>query len=128
MAVMQALPELGLSGLNVVGLVPAAENLSGSAALKPGDVLQHFGGRYSEVVNTDAEGRLVLADAIAYGIATFRPQVVIDVATLTGVAVVGLGHHYSSLLSNNDELASRLVAAGRTVYVIFRYSFVYYIS
>ena len=113
MAVMQALPELGLSGLNVVGLVPAAENLSGSAALKPGDVLQHFGGRYSEVVNTDAEGRLVLADVIVYGIATFRPQAVIDVATLTGAAVVGLGHHYSGLLSNNDELASRLVAAGR---------------
>ena len=63
-------------------------------------------------VNTDAEGRLVLADAIAYGIATFRPQAVIDVATLTGAAVVGLGHHYSGLLSNNDELASRLVAAG----------------
>lgn len=112
MAVMQALSELGLGGVNVVGIVPATENLSGSAALKPGDVVRHYGGLHSEVVNTDAEGRLILGDAIAYGIATYAPDAVIDIATLTGAAVVGLGHHYTCLLANNDQLAQRLITAG----------------
>lgn len=112
MAVMQALPALGLRDLNVVGLVPATENLSGAAAVKPGDVVRHFDGRYSEIVNTDAEGRLILADAIAWGLAAFRPDAVLDVATLTGAAIVGLGHHYSGLLSNNEALATRLLTAG----------------
>lgn len=112
MAVMQALAELGFGGVNVVGMVPATENLSGSAAIKPGDVVRHFGGLHSEVVNTDAEGRLILGDAIAYGIATYAPDVVIDIATLTGAAVVGLGHHYTCLLANDDELAQRLLQAG----------------
>ena len=113
MAVMQALAELALPGINVVGMVPATENLSGSAALKPGDVVRHYGGLHSEVVNTDAEGRLILGDAIAYGIATYAPDVVIDIATLTGAAVVGLGHHYTCLLANNDQLAQRLIRAGK---------------
>ena len=112
MAVMQALAELAPSGVNVVGMVPATENLSGSAALKPGDVVRHYGGLHSEVVNTDAEGRLILGDAIAYGIAAYAPDAVIDIATLTGAAVVGLGHHYTCLLANNDELAQRLLRAG----------------
>lgn len=112
MAVMQALAELGTSGVNVVGLVPATENLSGSAAIKPGDVVRHYGGLNAEVVNTDAEGRLILGDAIAYGIASYAPDAVIDIATLTGAAVVGLGHHYSCLLANDDRLATRLLKAG----------------
>ncbi len=112
MVIMQALAELGTTGVNVIGMVPSTENLSGSAALKPGDVVQHYGGLNSEVVNTDAEGRLILGDAIAYGIAKYKPDAVIDIATLTGAAIVGLGHHYSCLLSNNDLLAERLLAAG----------------
>ena len=112
LAVMRAWAELGLDGLNVVGLIPATENLSGSGAMRPGDVVRHFGGLHSEVTNTDAEGRLILADALAWGIAEFRPNAVIDVATLTGAAIVGLGHHYSALLSNNDALANDLAAAG----------------
>ena len=112
MAVMQALADLGVAGINVVGLVPATENLSGSAAVKPGDVVRHYGGLHSEVVNTDAEGRLILGDAMAYGIATYAPEAVIDIATLTGAAVVGLGHHYSCLLANDDRLAKRLLDAG----------------
>lgn len=112
MAVLQSLADLGIGGINVVGLVPATENLSGSAAVKPGDVVRHYGGLHAEVVNTDAEGRLILGDAMAYGIATYAPDAVIDIATLTGAAVVGLGHHYSCLLANDDRLAERLLRAG----------------
>jgi len=109
---MQALAETEVSGVNVVALIPATENLSGSAALKPGDVIRHFGGKTSEIINTDAEGRLILADALAYGIATYAPEAVIDLATLTGAVIIGLGHHYTGLLANNDQLATRLIDAG----------------
>ncbi|MEX1297528.1 MAG: peptidase M17, partial [Desulfotignum sp.] len=66
----------------------------------------------SEVVNTDAEGRLILADALAHGIKTYQPDCVVDIATLTGAVIIGLGHHYTGMVSNNDELARRLEAAG----------------
>jgi leucyl aminopeptidase len=115
LAAMQAIAEIGIKGVNVVGLVPATENLSGSAALKPGDVIRHYGGKTSEIINTDAEGRLILADALAYGIETYKPQAVIDLATLTGAVIIGLGHHYTGLLSNNDHLANQLTAAGARV-------------
>lgn len=115
MTAMQAIAEIGLPHVNVIGLVPATENMTGSAALKPGDVIRHFGGKTSEIINTDAEGRLILADALAYGIATYSPEAVIDVATLTGAVIIGLGHHYTGLLSNNDQLASRLTEAGALV-------------
>lgn len=88
-------------------------NLAGAAALKPGDVVRHYGGITSEVVNTDAEGRLILGDAIAYGIDKYKPDAVIDIAILTGAAVIGLGHHYSGLLSNNEHLAEMLIQAGK---------------
>ncbi len=112
MTAMQAIAEIGLSNVNVIGLVPATENMTGSAALKPGDVIRHFGGKTSEIINTDAEGRLILADALAYGIETYTPDAVIDLATLTGAVIIGLGHHYTGLLSNNDQLAARIVDAG----------------
>lgn len=115
LAAMQALAELGVSGVNVVALVPATENLSGSAALKPGDVIRHYGGKTSEIINTDAEGRLILADALAYGIEIYKPEAVIDVATLTGAVIVGLGHHRTGILSNHDQLAQRLIEAGDRV-------------
>ncbi|MGE4560026.1 MAG: leucyl aminopeptidase [Desulfobulbus sp.] len=115
MTAMQAIAEIGLPGVNVIGLVPATENMTGSAALKPGDVIRHFGGKTSEIINTDAEGRLILADALAYGIETYAPDAVIDLATLTGAVIVGLGHHYTGLLSNNDQLASRIIEAGAQV-------------
>ncbi len=98
--------------LNVAALIPAAENLSGSAAIRPGDIITHYGGKTSEVVNTDAEGRLILADALAYGIETIQPDAVIDLATLTGAAIIALGHHRTALLANNDALVQRLEAAG----------------
>ncbi|MGX9727466.1 MAG: leucyl aminopeptidase [Candidatus Electronema sp. VV] len=108
---MQAIAEEKLKGINVVALIPASENLPSATALKPGDIITHFGGVTSEIVNTDAEGRLILADALAYGIATYKPTAVVDLATLTGAVIIGLGHHRSGLFATNDELAWQLTAA-----------------
>ena len=86
--------------------------MSGSAAVKPGDVITHYNGKTCEVVNTDAEGRLILADALAYGIKKFKPDAIVDLATLTGAVIVGLGHHMTGLLSNNDNLVAQIMTAG----------------
>jgi leucyl aminopeptidase len=112
MGAMQAIGEEKPAGINVVAIVPATENLPGPGALKPGDIITIYGGKTIEVVNTDAEGRLILADALAYGIKGYKPKAVIDLATLTGAVVIGLGHHRTGLLSNDDELAGRVLAAG----------------
>ena len=109
---MQAIGEEKPKGLNVVAIVPTTENLPGPSALKPGDIINIYGGKTVEVINTDAEGRLILADALAYGIKKFKPQAVVDLATLTGAVVIGLGHHRTGLLSNDDELAEKVLAAG----------------
>jgi len=110
---MQAIAEEKIKGVNVVALIPASENLPSATALKPGDIITHFGGITSEIVNTDAEGRLILADALAYGIATYKPDAVLDLATLTGAVIVGLGHHRSGLLATDDTLAAQLTAAAK---------------
>jgi leucyl aminopeptidase len=112
MAAMQAIAEEKLGRLDVIALVPAAENLPSSTALKPGDIITQYGGKTVEVLNTDAEGRLILADALAYGVEQYKPDAVIDVATLTGAVIIGLGHHRTGLLSNNDALAESVLAAG----------------
>jgi leucyl aminopeptidase len=109
---MQAIAEEKPKGINVVALIPASENLPSGAALKPGDIITHYGGTTSEIINTDAEGRLILADALAYGIETWKPNAVIDLATLTGAVIVGLGHHRTGLLANDDALAEQLLVAG----------------
>ncbi len=99
--------------LHVVGLVPATENLPGGYAYKPGDVLTALNGKTIEVINTDAEGRLILADALAYA-ARFEPQAVVDLATLTGACVVALGRgRAAGLFSTDDALRDRLLAASR---------------
>jgi leucyl aminopeptidase len=100
-------------GVNVVAIIPSTDNMTGGGAVKPGDVITHYGGITSEIENTDAEGRLILADALAYGIEKYQPSCVIDIATLTGAVIIALGHHYSGLMSNNDQLAARLVDAGK---------------
>ncbi|MDQ1603019.1 MAG: leucyl aminopeptidase [Actinomycetota bacterium] len=110
-AVLGALRDLGVR-VPVTGLVAAAENMPGAAATRPGDVIRHYGGRTVEVFNTDAEGRLVLADALAYADARLDPDVLVDMATLTGSASVGLGRRHGALYTADDELAARLVAAG----------------
>lgn len=112
LAAMEAVAEEKPKGINIVALVPATDNMSGSAALKPGDVITHYNGKTCEVVNTDAEGRLILADALAYGIKRFKPDAVVDIATLTGAVIIGLGHHRTGLLSNNDDLAAQILSVG----------------
>ncbi len=99
--------------LRVVAMIPATDNMPGGSALKPGDIITHVNQVTSEVVNTDAEGRLILADALAHGIKTFTPDCVVDIATLTGAVIIGLGHHYTGMVSNSDDLAQRLEAAGQ---------------
>ena len=112
MAVMGALGEL-CCPVKVTGLLPCAENAIGGDALRPGDVIRHYGGRTTEVTNTDAEGRLVLADGLAYAAAEIEPDVLVDVATLTGAVKLALGQRTGGLFANNDELASLLTTAGR---------------
>ena len=107
---MQAAARLRLP-VRVVGLVPTVENMPGGNALKPGDILTHLNGKTSEVDNTDAEGRLILADALSYA-SRFKPDVVIDLATLTGACVVALGHHASGMMGNDEPMMERLRAAG----------------
>jgi leucyl aminopeptidase len=110
-AVMSALGKLGVTD-KVTGLVPAAENMPSGSAYRPGDVLALFGGRTVEVLNTDAEGRLVLADAIAYADAMLEPDEIVDVATLTGAARIALGGSLAALYSTSDALAAALLASG----------------
>lgn len=111
MALMQAVGE-ERPDLGVIVIVPSTDNMASGSALKPGDIITHYNGLTSEIVNTDAEGRLILADALAYGLEKFKPDCVIDLATLTGAVIVGLGHHRTGLLGNNDALVGRLLAAG----------------
>ncbi|MBI5477014.1 MAG: leucyl aminopeptidase [Ignavibacteriales bacterium] len=101
--------------VHLVGLIPATENLPSGTALKPGDIIKHYGGITSEVDNTDAEGRLILADVIAYA-ANFKPAVVIDLATLTGACVVALGQHATGMFGNNNDLMNKLKSAGEQTY------------
>jgi leucyl aminopeptidase len=100
--------------INVIAVIPCSENMPSGSALKPGDVIVHYGGTTSEVLNTDAEGRLVLADALAY-LATKRPQLIIDTATLTGSIVVALGERISGAFGNDGALTGEVVRAGDAV-------------
>ena len=109
---MGALARRAPEGLRVTGLLCLAENLPGAAATRPGDVVTHHGGLTSEVVNTDAEGRLVLGDGLDYAVNDLGADVVVDLATLTGAATLGLGRRYAALFSNSDALAAGLAAAG----------------
>jgi leucyl aminopeptidase len=99
--------------VNLVVVVPATENMPGGKAVKPGDVVKSMSGQTIEILNTDAEGRLILCDALTYA-ERFKPELVIDVATLTGACVIALGHHRSGLFCADDALAAELIAAGDT--------------
>jgi len=107
---MQAIGELGVRA-NVVGIVPSSENLPSGTALKPGDVIRSLAGKTIEVVNTDAEGRLILADALTYA-TRMKPAAIVDCATLTGAVAVALGNQAAAVLGNDDGLVGELIEAG----------------
>ena len=110
LAALQVAAHLKLP-LNVVGLVPAVENMPGSRATKPGDIVTSAAGLTVEILNTDAEGRLILCDALHYA-RRFKPAAVVDIATLTGACVIALGHHFTGVMANDDRLARELCDAG----------------
>ena len=107
---IKAVAEMNLP-INVVGIIPATENMPGGSATKPGDVVTSMSGQTIEVLNTDAEGRLILCDALTYA-ERYEPKVVIDIATLTGACVIALGNIATGLMSNDEELAQELITAG----------------
>jgi leucyl aminopeptidase len=111
LGVLQAAAELALP-INVVGVVPACENLPSGKATRPSDIVRTMSGQTVEILNTDAEGRLILCDAITYAL-RYKPAALIDIATLTGACVVALGRVRSGLLSNSDKLADALFRAGQ---------------
>ena len=114
MGTFKAIGEMDLA-LNVVGVIPACENMPDAGAIKPGDILTSMAGLTIEVLNTDAEGRLILCDALTYA-ERFEPSAVVDIATLTGACVIALGHHPSGLFSNKDALAKELLEAGEAAH------------
>jgi leucyl aminopeptidase len=107
-----AIAELQLP-VNVVGIVPTVENMPSGKATKPGDIVTSMSGKTIEVLNTDAEGRLILCDALTYA-EKYEPDVVIDIATLTGACIVALGAHPAGLLGNHNPLINDLLSAGQT--------------
>ena len=107
LAIVRAIASMKLA-VNVVGIVPSVENMPSATSYRPGDIIRMYNGKSVEVLNTDAEGRMILADAIAYGIVTYGPKAVIDLATLTGAAIIALGANVAPLIGNNKQLADRL--------------------
>lgn len=115
LAVIKAASELELP-VNIVGILPAAENLPGGSASKPGDIVKTITGKTIEIINTDAEGRLALADAIGYAIKYYKPKAVIDIATLTGACSIALGNEAIAMMGNGDDLMEKLKMASEDTY------------
>jgi leucyl aminopeptidase len=109
---MRAIAELKPK-VNLVGLIPTCENMPSGTATKPGDVVTSMSGQTIEVLNTDAEGRLILCDALTYA-ERFKPAAVVDIATLTGACIIALGHHHAGLFASDDGLAAELLLASQT--------------
>ena len=107
LGIMKAVSELRLP-LNVVGIIPSVENMPGGESYRPGDIVKLYSGKTAEILNTDAEGRLILADAISYGEKKYSPEVIIDFATLTGACIVALGTNVAGVVSNNEGLAKKI--------------------
>jgi len=101
--------------VNVVGVVGLVENMPGGNAQRPGDIVKSFSGKTIEILNTDAEGRLVLADALSFTEKKYKPKFIVDLATLTGAIIISLGEEYAGLFSNNDELSKNIFRAGENV-------------
>jgi leucyl aminopeptidase len=115
LGIMKAISDAKLK-VHVVGITPLTENLPGGNAYKPGDILKHYNGKTSEIISTDAEGRLVLADALSYGVEKYNPAHVIDLATLTGACVVALGRNISGILSNNLDFEQRMLEVSKNTW------------
>src|SRR5919107_982665 len=107
-AIMKAVASLKLP-INVVGIIPSVENMPSSTSYRPGDIIKMYNGKTVEVLNTDAEGRLILADALAYGISKYSPKCIIDFATLTGACIIALGTNVAGIVGNNDDLIQKIV-------------------
>ena len=101
--------------INAVGVVGLVENMVSGIAQRPGDIVKNYSGKTIEVLNTDAEGRLVLADALTYTEKKFKPKFIVDLATLTGAIIVSLGSEYAGLFSNDDNLSKKIIDAGERV-------------
>tara|TARA_B110000093_G_C12800398_1_gene338532 strand:- start:9 stop:827 length:819 start_codon:yes stop_codon:yes gene_type:complete len=101
--------------INAVGVVGLVENMPGGNAQRPGDIVKAYNGKTIEVLNTDAEGRLVLADALSFTEKKFKPKFIIDLATLTGAIIMALGEEYAGLFSNNDDLSNKIFSSGEKV-------------
>lgn len=115
LGIFKALGELKPK-INVVGVIPATENMPSAHAIKPGDVVKSLSGQTIEILNTDAEGRLLLCDALTYTQQTYHPSKIIDMATLTGACIIALGHHISAVMGNQQSLVDALKAAGEFTY------------
>ena len=107
LGIMKAVSELKLP-INVVGIIPSVENMPSGESYRPGDIIRLYSGKTAEILNTDAEGRLILADALSYGIKQYSPKSIIDFATLTGACIVALGNNVAGLVSNDQKLAEKI--------------------
>ncbi|AJW71630.1 leucyl aminopeptidase [Nitrosopumilus adriaticus] len=112
LGIMKAVSELKLP-INVVGIIPSVENMPGGESYRPGDIIKLYGGKTAEILNTDAEGRLILSDALSYGEKQYSPKAIIDFATLTGACIVALGTNVAAIISNNEQLTKKIKSASK---------------
>jgi leucyl aminopeptidase len=108
LGILRAIASLKLP-INVVGIIPSVENMPSATSYRPGDIIRMYNGKTVEVLNTDAEGRMILADALAYGIKIYNPKVIIDLATLTGACIIALGANVAAAIGNNKHLIERFI-------------------
>ena len=113
LGIMKSVSELKLP-INVIGIIPSVENMPGGEAYRPGDIIKLYNGKTAEILNTDAEGRLILADALAYGEKQYSPKAIIDFATLTGACIVALGNNVAAIVSNNKQLTKKITDSSKT--------------
>ena len=107
-AIMKSLSLLKIKN-NVIGIIPAAENMPSNSSYRPSDIIKMYNGKSVEVLNTDAEGRLILADALAFGIKQYNPKIIIDMATLTGACIIALGTNVAGIIGNNEKLIRKII-------------------
>jgi len=110
--IMKAVSELKLP-INVVGIIPSVENMPGGGSYRPGDIIKLYSGKTAEILNTDAEGRIILADALSYGEKQYSPKAIIDFATLTGACIIALGTNIAGIVSNNDKLTQKIMESSK---------------